>query len=93
MPYLVEIELAGVGKDDIDIDIAGSRLSVGGERKEKHRVGILRRGERTVGAFAYEVTLPGDVDDADVTAFFDDGVLTIRVPKPEHARARRIKVP
>ena len=90
--YLVEIELAGVKKDDIDIEIAGRRISVRGERKEKERVGILRRRERVVGRFAYEVTLPGDVDDTDVSASFDDGVLTIRVAKPEHARPRRIAV-
>ena len=90
--YLIEIELAGVRKDDIDIEIAGGQVSVHGERKEKERVGILRRRERVVGRFAYEVTLPGEVDDTDVAASFDDGVLTVRVAKPEHARPRRITV-
>ena len=79
-------------KDDIDIEIAGRRVSVQGERKDKERVGILRRRERTVGRFAYEVTLPGDIEDTDIHASFNDGVLTLRVPKPEHARPRRIQV-
>ncbi len=88
----VEIELPGVRKEDIDIEIAGRRVWVRGERKEKERVGILRRRERVVGQFSYEVTLPSDVDDTDVHASLDEGVLTVRVPKPEHARPRRVDV-
>ncbi|MDP9387889.1 MAG: Hsp20/alpha crystallin family protein [Actinomycetota bacterium] len=90
--YVVEIELPGVKKDDVDIQIAGRRLTVSGERKEKERVGILRRRERVVGRFQYEVTLPGDVDDAGVEAHLDEGVLAIRVPKPASERPRRIQV-
>lgn len=90
--YLVEVEVPGVKKDDIDIQISGRRLSVHGERKEKERVGLLRRRERTVGRFSYEVTLPGDVDDDAVEAHLDEGVLTVRMPKPERERPRRITV-
>jgi HSP20 family protein len=90
--YVVEIELPGIRKADLDIEIAGRRLSVTGERKEKERVGILRKRERTVGRFHYEVTLPGDVDDNGVEAHLDDGVLTVRVPKPERDRPRRIEL-
>lgn len=90
--YLVEIELAGVKRDDIDIDVSGRHLSVRGERKEKERVGFLRRKERTVGRFSYEVTLPGDVDEDGVEAHLDHGVLAIRLPKPERDRPRRIPI-
>jgi HSP20 family protein len=90
--YLVEIELPGVKRDDIDIEIAGRRISVRGERKEKERVGILRRRERTVGRLSYEVTLPGDVDEDGVEAHLDEGVLTVRLPKPERERPRRIEI-
>lgn len=90
--YLVEIELPGVKRHDVDIEIAGRRVSVQGERKEKERVGILRRRERTVGRFHYEVTLPGDVDEDSVEAHLDEGVLTLRLPKPEHERPRRIQI-
>jgi HSP20 family protein len=90
--YLVEIELPGVKRDDVDIEIAGRRVSVRGERKEKQRTGILRRRERTVGRFAYEVTMPGDVDEGGVEAHLDEGVLSVRLPKPEHERPRRIPV-
>lgn len=90
--YLVEIELPGVKRDDVDIEIAGRRVTVHGERKEKERVGILRKRERTVGRFHYEVTLPGDVDEDGVEAHLDEGVLNVRLPKPEHARPRRIQI-
>lgn len=90
--YLVEIELPGVKKENLDIEVSGRRVSVHGERKEKERVGMLRRRERTVGRFAYEVTLPGDVADDAVEAHLDEGVLTVRLPKPEHERPRRIQV-
>lgn len=90
--YLVEVELPGVKRDDVDIEIAGRRVTVHGERKEKERVGFLRKRERTVGRFHYEVTLPGDVDDDHVDAQLDEGVLTVRLPKPESQRPRRIEI-
>ncbi len=90
--YTVEVELPGIKKDDIDIQITGRRLEVSGERKEKERVGILRRRERVVGRFHYEVLLPSDVEEDGVEANLDNGVLTIRVPKPASERPRRIEV-
>ena len=65
---------------------------VTGERKERERVGILRRRTRTVGRFHYEVLLPGEVDEEAVEASLHEGVLTVRVPKPLSERPRRIPV-
>lgn len=90
--FVVEVELPGVKREDIDIEISGRRLTVSGERKEKERVGMLRRRERTVGRFHHEVVVPDDVDEAGVEAHLDEGVLTVRLPKPEHARARKIAI-
>jgi HSP20 family protein len=90
--YLVDIELPGVRKQDLDIELAGRRLTVHGDRKEKQRAGILRRRERTVGRLDYEVTLPGNVEEDGIVANLADGVLTVRVPKPESERPRRIAV-
>jgi HSP20 family protein len=90
--YTVEIELAGVQRADIDIEVSGQRLSVRGERKEKERVGILRRQDRVVGTFSYEITLPGSVIEDEVTADLADGVLTVRLPKPVSERPRRIPI-
>ena len=90
--YLVEIELPGVDKGDIDIELAGRRLTVSGERKAKERVGILRKRERVIGKFRYDVTLPGGVEADGVEANLDGGILTVRVPKPAAERARRIEI-
>lgn len=90
--YLVEIELPGVRREDIDIHVEGRRLVVHGERKEKERVGWLRRRTRTVGRFYYEITVPGDIDDQATTASLDSGVLTVRLAKTEAARRRRIPI-
>jgi HSP20 family protein len=90
--YVVEIELPGIRKDDLDIALAGRRVTVTGERRERERIGILRRRERVVGRFHYEVTLPGELDEDGVEAHLDEGVLTIRVPKAESERPRRIPV-
>ncbi len=90
--FVVEIELAGVKKDDVNIELSGRRLVVTGERKERERVGILRKRTRTVGQFHYEVVLPAELDEDAVTAELDEGVLTIRVPKAASERPRRITV-
>lgn len=90
--YVAEIELPGVALEDLSVEVAGGHLTVTGERKEKERVGILRRRTRTVGQFRYEVLLPGEVEDEGVEATLHDGVLTVRVPKPAGVRRRRIPV-
>jgi HSP20 family protein len=90
--YLIEVELPGVDKKDIDISVAGRRLTISGERKEKERVGILRRRARSVGRFEYDIQLPGDIDEDGVNASLADGVLSVRVPKATTDRARRITV-
>ena len=90
--YVAEIELPGVKLEDLSVEVAGRRLTVTGERKERERVGILRRRTRTVGRFHYEVLLPGDVDEEGVEASLHEGVLTVRVPKPLRERPRRIPV-
>jgi HSP20 family protein len=90
--FVVEIELAGVKKDDVDIELVGRRLVVSGERKERERVGILRKRTRTVGQFRYEVDLPTELDEERVKAELDEGVLTVWVPKAASERPRRITV-
>ena len=86
--FVVEIELAGVKKQDVKIELSGRRLTGTGERKERQREGTLRRRTRTVGRFRYEMVLPVDVDAKKVEASLNEGVLTIRIPKaaaePKH---------
>lgn len=90
--FIVEIDLPGVDKNDVDIELEGRRLIVTAERKERERTGILRRRTRTVGTQRHEVVLPTDVDEDAVDASLTDGVLTVRLPKHETARRRRITI-
>ena len=90
--YLVRLELPGVKKGDIDVELAGRRLTVRAERKETERKGILRRSTRTTGKFLFDTLLPGEVDQDAINATLDDGVLTIRLPKPESERRQVRKI-
>jgi HSP20 family protein len=90
--YLVRVELPGVKRGDIDIELAGRRLTVRAERKERQRKGLLRRSTRRTGAFFFEVLLPGEVEHAGVEATLEEGVLAVRLPKPESERRRTHKV-
>ena len=90
--YTVEMDLPGVPRDDIDIQLVDRALTVTGEVKEKERTGVLRRRTRRVGQFYYSVTLPGDVDADNVEARLHDGVLTLRVPRSAEAKPRRIAI-
>ncbi|WP_329791191.1 Hsp20/alpha crystallin family protein [Lentzea sp. DG1S-22] len=90
--YLVEVEVPGVKRDHITVDLAGTELSINGEVEEKERQGLFRHRTRRVGQFSYRVTLPRDVDADEVQAELADGVLTVRVPKTEAATPRRIAI-
>ena len=90
--WIVEAELPGVKRQDVNLEVHDSELAISGEIKERERKGILRRRTRPVGRFEFRVTLPGPVSADDLSANLSDGVLTVRVPKPEPARAQRIEV-
>jgi HSP20 family protein len=90
--YLIDLELPGVNKKDVDIEVNDGRLIVTGERREKERVGLIRRQTRTWGRFRYEVRLPSQIDEGGIEAHLDDGVLHLRVPKNKATARRRIEV-
>jgi HSP20 family protein len=90
--YTVEIDLPGVAREDVDIQLDDRRLTVSGDIEEKERKGILHRRTRRVGRFHFSVTLPGDVDADAVSAQLHDGVLTVHVPKSAQAKPRRIAI-
>jgi HSP20 family protein len=90
--WIVEAELPGMKEKDIDVELHGTELTISGDVEERKRRGILRRSARRVGRFDYRVNLPGISDTEEVRATLDEGVLTVRVPKPEHAKRRRIQI-
>lgn len=90
--WTVELELPGVARDDVDVELDEGMLTISGEVRDKERTGILRRRTRRVGRYQYTVTLPGDVDADHVDARLHDGVLTVRVPKSPETRRRHIPI-
>jgi HSP20 family protein len=92
--YLFHAELPGLSKDDIQITLENNVLRVNGERKMEKDVkkDTYHRVERTYGTFTRTFTLPTQVDADKVQASFENGVLTISVPKAEQAKPHRISI-
>jgi HSP20 family protein len=90
--YVVEADLPGVKREDIDIELIGNELAITGEAREQQRQGTLRRQARRTGRFEYRLSLPTHVDPEKVEANLADGVLKVRVPKAEKAQRRRIEI-
>ncbi|NUQ63052.1 MAG: Hsp20/alpha crystallin family protein [Pirellulales bacterium] len=90
----VEAELPGMDLADLEIYVTGgNQLSVRGERKRPEIPGgNWHRQERNFGAFSRLVELPQDVDEDKVEAELRNGVLTIKLPKREEAKPRKISV-
>jgi HSP20 family protein len=89
--YLVHVELPGVRKDQIDVQMQDRELVISGEIKEAEN-GRRHRSTRRTGRFEYRTYLPGEVKADQVSAQLADGVLTVTVPKSEAAKPRRIEV-
>jgi HSP20 family protein len=92
--YVVKAELPGVPKEDVHITVENNVLTLKGERRfEKDETKEnYHRVERTYGAFARSFTLPTRVDHDSVQAKFDNGVLTITVPKAAEAKPKQVEI-
>jgi HSP20 family protein len=90
--FALELDLPGVDKSDIAIDISGRRLTVHGSRTVKEREGVMRHSTRMTGSFSYEAVLPVPIDETAVTALLKDGVLSITMLKATTAKATHIEV-
>lgn len=92
--FVLKADLPGMGEQDVSIELENNVLTIAGERKADHeeRHEGYYRLERATGSFSRALTLPEGIDPEAVTATFDSGVLTVRIPKPEQAQPRRVKV-
>jgi HSP20 family protein len=92
--YELKVELPGVKKEDVKITIQNGVLTIRGEKKqETHQQGEnVHRVERSYGAFQRSFTLPTSVKNEKVEAAYDDGILSISLPKSEEAKPKEIEV-
>jgi HSP20 family protein len=93
--YTVAAELPGVKKEDIKIDIDGSRVTISAEVKkesEEKKGEEVIRSERYYGAISRSFTLDADIDEAKADAKYSDGVLKLTLPKKAAASRKRVTV-
>ncbi len=91
---VTKIDLPGMKKEDVKVEIADGQLLISGERKREteERQNEFYRCEREYGAFSRIVPLPEGVTLKDVKATFTNGVLEVTVPLPVRPAAKTLKV-
>jgi HSP20 family protein len=92
---IVEVELPGVKKDDLEVSVHNGVLSISGERpvvESEQKDATYYRQERFHGRFHRSITLPKPVELDAVKADYRNGILTVTLPKTEEARPRQIEV-
>jgi HSP20 family protein len=91
---VVKTAIPGVKAEDVDISVTDDLLTIQGETKAEEKVEEANyvRQERRYGAFARHLTLPSTVVAEQATAEFEDGVLTLTLPKAEEAKPKTIKI-
>ena len=91
---VVTAEAPGISKDDLEVNLSETTLTIKGEKKKEQEIKEEHyyRNERSFGSFLRTVDLPGAVRPDQATASFKDGVLEVRLPKTEEAKRRTIQV-
>lgn len=92
--FLVRASLPGVRPEDVNIETQGNQVILRGQIKdeqEREQGNYLVR-ERRYGQFSRVFTLPSEVNAEGAEATFDNGILTLRLPKTETARTRQIPI-
>ena len=92
--FELTMELPGMKKDNIDISIENNMLNISGERKATREEDgrTYHRIESRFGKFSRNLPLPNNIDDEAIEAEYDNGVLTINIPKTEQSTGKRIQV-
>jgi HSP20 family protein len=92
--FVLKADLPGLAEGDVKLEVQDGTLTISGERKAEHeqREKGWYRIERSFGSFSRSLTLPDGVDPGRIEASFKDGVLDIRIPKPEERKPRRISI-
>ncbi len=91
---IVKAELPGFNPDNVDVRVEGNMLSLRGEynHENEKQEGEYHLHERRQSSFARTIPLPTNVDANKANAEFDNGVLTLTLPKQEEAKPRRISI-
>ena len=90
--YSLTVDLPGLSREDIDVTVEDHVLTLSGERRIEREGQSMDRIERVHGRFARRFHLPTDIDASAVSAEFENGVLSIVIPKAEDTKARKIEI-
>ncbi len=92
--YIIKASIPGIKPDDLDITYNKGLLTIKGELKDESETtkGQYHLRERRFGRFMRTVSLPTSVKADDINASFQDGILTLRMPKAEEVKPKRISV-
>jgi len=92
----LDVELPGIRQEDVEIEVENGMLSIRGqksaERKEEGEEGRYHLVERSYGSFFRSFQLPPGVDEKQINADFENGVLHVRIPKAALPQPRRIEI-
>ena len=94
--YKVHADIPGVKKDDINVQIDGNVVRIDAQAKKQKETkgngGKVLRSERWEGTVSRTFSLAQDVDEAKVKAKYEDGVLTLELPKKASTASKRITI-
>lgn len=93
--YTVSAEIPGVKKDDIHVTVEGGMVTVSAEVKQEDvqkKDDRVLRSERYYGSISRSISLPQDVDQSQAKARYDNGVLTLTLPKKTGGGTQRIRI-
>jgi HSP20 family protein len=90
--FVVEFDLPGVSPDSVDLDVERNVLTVKAERPALNGDREVIAAERPRGVFSRQLILGDNLDTENVGASYNAGVLTVRIPVAEQAKARKIMI-
>jgi HSP20 family protein len=92
--YVVSLDVPGMSKDDLNVEVTGENLVITGSRKEERKTkkGEPHISERYQGRFCRSMSFPGLSEDSKIEAVYRDGVLQVAVPKAPEAKKKTITI-
>lgn len=92
--YLLSVDLPGIKKDDIKIEVIENAIVISGERQVQKRAETekFQRSEKTYGYFKRSFSLPKSVDANAIQALHQDGVLELTLPKTQEVKIKKIEI-
>jgi HSP20 family protein len=92
--YVIDVEVPGLDKKDIELNVDNNTLTISGERKFEHKEEEkhYHRVESSYGSFSRSFSLPDNVNSESIQATYNNGILNITIDKSEQKMKKQIKI-